>query len=80
MQVDLLLPIPLHCDNKAPQHITTNLVFHERMKHLKIGCHVIRNQIGRGFISTHHIPSRSQLADMFTKPLDTTNFTAYFPK
>ena len=59
----------LICDNQAALHISSNLVFHEMTKHIKVDCHFIREKIASGCISTSFVNSNDQLADIFTKSL-----------
>ena len=59
----------LICDNQAALHIVSNLVFHERTKHIEVDCHFIREKITSGCVAASFVNSNDQLADIFTKSL-----------
>ena len=35
----------LNGDNKATIHIAENVMFHERTKHVKVDCHIVRKKL-----------------------------------
>lgn len=64
-------PMGLVCDNKSAINIAPNPVQHDRTKHIEIDRHFIKEKLDSGLIATKYIPSKLQLADMFTKGLPT---------
>ena len=57
----------LKCDNQVALHISSNSVFYERTKHIKVCCHFIQKKIASGCMTISFVNSNDQLADIFTK-------------
>ena len=60
-------PMPMHCDNQAAIFIAGNSTFHEHTKLIEIDYHYIRDKVMSRVISTPHVTSSHQVANVFTK-------------
>ncbi|PKU63244.1 Retrovirus-related Pol polyprotein from transposon TNT 1-94 [Dendrobium catenatum] len=69
-----LEPTKFYCDNTSAIALANNPVYHARTKHIEIDCHFIRDCIKNHSIQVHHISTKDQLADLFTKYLSVTRF------
>ena len=67
--------IPIFCNNTSAIAITQNPVQHSRTKHIDIRYHFIREHVMNCIVELHFVPSKKQLADIFTKPLDESTFS-----
>ncbi|PKU73010.1 Retrovirus-related Pol polyprotein from transposon TNT 1-94 [Dendrobium catenatum] len=68
------LPTILYCDNTSAIALAHNPVFHARTKHIEVDGHFIRECIQNNSIQVHHISSKDQIADFFTKSLSAAQF------
>uniref|UniRef100_A0A2N9FEC2 Reverse transcriptase Ty1/copia-type domain-containing protein n=1 Tax=Fagus sylvatica TaxID=28930 RepID=A0A2N9FEC2_FAGSY len=47
--------------------LTFLLLFHACTKHIELDYHFVREKVTAGALTTHYVPSQSQIADLFTK-------------
>ena len=64
----------LFCDNLSAINISKNPIQHSRTKHIDIRHHFIRDLVEDKVITLEHVATELQLADIFTKALDATQF------
>ena len=75
---ELHRPLPhatlVYCDNISAVYLSTNLVHHQRTKHVEIDIHFVRERVALGAVRVLHVPTSLQYADIFTKGLPTVVF------
>ena len=71
--------IPMYCDNKAATFHGNNPAFHELTKPVKVDCHFIKDVYLHGQISTSHLDTENQLADIFIRALQCSCLVLLFP-
>jgi len=65
LQLHHYKPALLYCDNQSAIQIISNQVFHERIKHIEIDSHVVREKLNNSLIKLLPISSSMQAADIF---------------
>ena len=70
----------LFCDNISSLHMSVNPVFHTRTKYIELDYHFVHEKVAMGALVTRYIPTSSQLADVFPKPLAKDPFFTFRSK
>ena len=70
-------PMVIYCDNSNAIDISKNPIQHSMTKHIEIRYHFIRDLVERKIVTFEYIPTERQNADIFTKPLDRSNFETF---
>lgn len=73
-------PMRLYCDNKSAINIAHNPVQHDRMKHIEVDRHFIKEKLDSGLICTLFVFTKNQLADILTKGLSIVVFQSLVDK
>ena len=71
LDLKIFLPQPptIHCDNLSALALSSNPVYHSRIKHLDIDFHFVRERVQKKDLFVQYIPTEEQVADIFTKGL-----------
>ena len=60
-------PMPMHCENQYAIYMAQNPVFHEKIKHIEINYHFVRDAWTKKMVMFQFTSSSKQLADLLTK-------------
>ncbi|GLJ07859.1 hypothetical protein SUGI_0075700 [Cryptomeria japonica] len=74
IQVDITDPILIRCDNLGAINIVNNPVMHSTTRHIAIKYHFLRDKVEAQEVRMDYVPTREQVADIFTKPLPVSTF------
>jgi hypothetical protein len=64
--------VPLMCDNTSAISIAKNTIFHKKMRHVERRHHFLRGHVEKRDNEMRYIDTERQLADIFSKPLDSS--------
>lgn len=71
LSLPMTTPFPMLSDNKSSLTIANSASNSQRLKHIDIRYHFIREHLRSSLFSTTWIPTRSMTADILTKLLST---------
>ncbi|GKD56215.1 ribonuclease H-like domain-containing protein, partial [Tanacetum coccineum] len=77
LHIPLLTATLVYCDNVSAVYLSVNPVQHQRIKHIEIDIHFVRDMVAMGHVRVLHVPSRYQYADIFTKGLPSALFEEF---
>ncbi|CAL9007551.1 unnamed protein product [Prunus brigantina] len=77
LKVCLPEPPTISCDNLSALALSSNPIYHSRIKHLDIDFHFVRERVQRNDLTVQYIPIEEQLADVFTKGLHSPVFLSH---
>ncbi|KAM1425221.1 hypothetical protein ACFXTH_017610 [Malus domestica] len=71
LHVSVFIAPMIYYDNISARAIalSSNHVFHSRVKHIEIDYHFVRERMIRGYLNVYHVFSREQFAYILTKGL-----------
>jgi hypothetical protein len=67
--------VPLQCDSTSAISVAKNPMLHSKTMHMEVRYHFLRDNVEKGKIALMHVPTHDQVADIYTKPLNKSNFT-----
>ena len=70
-------PTTICCDNNAAINLSEDPALHDCIKHIDIKHHFLREHVQSNEISLSYINTNDNIADIFTKALDTKKFNRF---
>eukprot|EP00253_Pinus_taeda_P009115 PITA_09115 len=74
IQMTCTPPISIFCDNTSSISISKNSIMHSKTKNIPIKYHFLLEQVLEQKVKLEYVPSKEQVADIFTKPLPRETF------
>ena len=68
-------PSTILCDNNAAINLSEDLSLHQRVKHIDIKYHFLREHVNMGEITLKYINTNDNLTDIFTKAIEHRHFS-----
>ena len=59
----------VYCHDVSAIYLSGNPTQHQRIKHIELDIHFVREKVSRGHVRIIHVPFRFNIADIFTKGL-----------
>jgi hypothetical protein len=78
--IDMHMPTILHCDHQSTIQLLQNHQFSHKIKHINVAYHFVRERLALGHIVLQYVPTKENVADVFTKPLPNPAFTVFRAK
>ena len=72
-----MLQIPIYCDSEIAIAISHNPIQHSKTKHIELRYHFIKDHILKGNIELIFVHTHEEIADVFTKALDSTKLNTF---
>ncbi|XP_031262136.1 secreted RxLR effector protein 161-like [Pistacia vera] len=76
-QLQPLVSLSITEADQSAIHLSKNPVYHERMKHVDVKYHFVRDQISKGTVNLLKIPTEENPSDMGTKVVIAVKFKHY---
>jgi hypothetical protein len=67
----------VYYNNVSTVYVSTNPIQHQRMKHVKINLHFLREHVAIGDVRILHVPTTSQFTGILMKGLPTSVFSEF---
>ena len=72
-----MLWIPIYCHSESAIAISHNPIQHSKTKHIELRYHFIKDHILKGNIELIFVHTHEEIADVFTKALDSTKLNSF---